>query len=48
MHAKELARRLEASRVSVYALHPGIVNTELMRNLRDRWWYNGCSEALAG
>jgi len=34
LHAKELARRLEGTGVSVYALHPGVIATELGRHLK--------------
>jgi len=33
LHAKELARRLEGTRVRAYALHPGTVATDVWRNL---------------
>ncbi|CAM9678603.1 unnamed protein product [Ectocarpus sp. 6 AP-2014] len=35
LDAKEFAKRLEARGISTYACHPGIVNTELMRNMTD-------------
>jgi retinol dehydrogenase 12 len=33
LHAKELARRLTGTRVTTYALHPGVVATEIWRSL---------------
>src|SRR5262249_52170669 len=33
LHARELARRLEATNVHAYALHPGIVATHVWRNV---------------
>jgi retinol dehydrogenase 12 len=33
LHAKELARRLTGTRVTTYALHPGVVATEIWREL---------------
>lgn len=35
MFTRELAKRLEGSGVSVYSLHPGVINTELGRHLGD-------------
>ncbi len=35
LHAKELARRLKKDGVSVYALHPGVINSELTRHFYD-------------
>ncbi|XP_043201680.1 retinol dehydrogenase 12-like [Amphibalanus amphitrite] len=37
---RELARRLRQRSVSVFSLHPGVVNTEISREQRDRWWYS--------
>lgn len=31
MHCKELARRLAGERISVYCVHPGIVDTDLIK-----------------
>ena len=31
MHCKELARRLRQDRISVYSVHPGIVDTDLIK-----------------
>lgn len=33
LHAKELAKRLENSGISVYVLHPGVIMTELGRHI---------------
>ena len=33
LHAKELARRLNNTGISVYALHPGVIATELGRHI---------------
>eukprot|EP00094_Tigriopus_californicus_P005946 TCALIF_05728-PA protein Name:"Similar to RDH13 Retinol dehydrogenase 13 (Homo sapiens)" AED:0.07 eAED:0.07 QI:2564/0.85/0.87/1/0.42/0.5/8/77/512 len=38
MHANELARRLESSGITVYSLHPGVVNTELSRHMKAKWY----------
>jgi NAD(P)-dependent dehydrogenase (short-subunit alcohol dehydrogenase family) len=32
LFTKELARQLEGTRVTTYALHPGVVNTEVVRH----------------
>ncbi|NXE11676.1 DHR13 reductase, partial [Lophotis ruficrista] len=32
LHARELARRLQGTQVTCYAVHPGFVNTELFRH----------------
>ena len=37
LHAKELARRLDGTGISVYAVHPGVVNTELQRHSDQTW-----------
>ena len=36
LHAKELAKRLEGTGISVYSLHPGAIMTELGRHLEKR------------
>ena len=36
LHAKELARRLENTGISVYVLHPGVIATELGRHLLEK------------
>jgi len=41
MHARELAKRLKGSGVSVFALHPGVIKTDLSRN-------NCCFKCLLG
>ncbi len=33
LHAKELARRLAGTRITTYALHPGVVASEIWREL---------------
>jgi NAD(P)-dependent dehydrogenase (short-subunit alcohol dehydrogenase family) len=33
LFTKELARRLEGTRVTTYALHPGVIKTEITRHL---------------
>lgn len=40
LHAKELARRLEEDKcpIGVYVLHPGVVATELVRHLQEKWY----------
>ena len=35
LHAKELAKRLEGTGISVYSLHPGAIMTELGRHLEN-------------
>lgn len=35
LFSRELARRLEGTRVSVYALHPGVVHTEIWRHSHE-------------
>ncbi|XP_033121555.1 retinol dehydrogenase 11-like [Anneissia japonica] len=40
MFTKELARRLKGTTVTAYALHPGAVNTELMRHMSETWWFS--------
>merc|ERR1711890_113050 len=35
LFSKELARRGEGSGVSVYSLHPGVINTDLSRHIRS-------------
>ena len=35
LFTKELARKGEGSGVNAYALHPGVINTELGRHLKD-------------
>lgn len=36
LHAKELARRLDNTGISVYALHPGVIMTELGRHIEEK------------
>ncbi|XP_054650063.1 dehydrogenase/reductase SDR family member 13-like [Dunckerocampus dactyliophorus] len=36
LFTRELANRLEGSSVTCYSLHPGVINTELCRNMS--WW----------
>lgn len=36
LHAKELARKLENSGISVHVLHPGVIMTELSRHF-EKW-----------
>merc|ERR1711892_1403577 len=43
LFTKELARRLGGSGVTAYALHPGVVATELWRHMGDT---NGCIGSL--
>ena len=38
LHAKELARRVEADGISVYSVHPGVVATDLWRHADKRWY----------
>lgn len=38
LHAKELAKRLEGSGISVYSLHPGVIKTELTRHTNETWY----------
>jgi len=38
LHTKELARRLEGTGVSVYALHPGVVDTDVFRHSKAAWY----------
>ncbi|KAJ9586334.1 hypothetical protein L9F63_020042, partial [Diploptera punctata] len=42
LFAKELARRLEGTEVTTYALHPGVVSTELARNF-DKGYFRGAT-----
>ena len=37
---RELARRLRQRGVSVFSLHPGVVNTDISREQRGYWWYS--------
>ena len=37
---RELARRLRQRGVSVFSLHPGVVNTDISRDQKDKWWYS--------
>jgi retinol dehydrogenase-12 len=37
LFTKELARKTEGSGVTVYALHPGVINTELGRHIKDTY-----------
>lgn len=39
LFTKELAKKLEGTGVTTYALHPGTVDTELARHLRSRWFF---------
>ncbi|KAG8122557.1 hypothetical protein E2320_018048 [Naja naja] len=36
LHARELAKQLEGTNVTCYAVHPGVVNTEITRS--HPWW----------
>ncbi len=36
LHAKELARRLENTGISVYSLHPGAIGTDLGRHMEEK------------
>uniref|UniRef100_A0A8C5WS56 Dehydrogenase/reductase SDR family member 13 n=1 Tax=Laticauda laticaudata TaxID=8630 RepID=A0A8C5WS56_LATLA len=36
LHARELAKRLEGTNVTCYAVHPGVVNTKITRS--HPWW----------
>ena len=38
LHAKELARRLKDEGISVYSLHPGVIDSELWRHQRQAWY----------
>ena len=39
LHAKELARRLEGTGITVYVLNPGTIDTELGRHFYEtNWW----------
>jgi len=37
MHASALARRLENTGITVYSLHPGVIATELIRHMEERY-----------
>ena len=37
LFTKELARRMEGSGVTAYALHPGVINTEVGRHIKDSY-----------
>jgi len=48
LFSKELARRGEGSGVSVYSLHPGVINTDLGRHMKDTFGaIGGCMMAVA-
>jgi NAD(P)-dependent dehydrogenase (short-subunit alcohol dehydrogenase family) len=34
----DLARRLEGTRITVNSCHPGLVNSQLLEAIYDRWW----------
>ena len=38
LHAKELARRLKDEGISVFSLHPGVIDSELWRHQRQAWY----------
>ncbi|TRY61533.1 hypothetical protein TCAL_05730 [Tigriopus californicus] len=49
LHAKELAERLSDTEISVYAVHPGAVDTELGRHFYNKWWaklFKPCASRL--
>ncbi len=48
LHAKELARRVEADGISVYVLHPGVIKTELSRYMLDTWYGRGIVKPAMG
>jgi len=37
LHCRELAKKLENTGISVYSLHPGVINTELGRHIYDQY-----------
>ena len=37
LFTRELAKRLEGTGVATYALHPGVVDTELGRHIQDKF-----------
>ncbi|XP_037068992.1 retinol dehydrogenase 12-like [Pollicipes pollicipes] len=45
LHARELARRLRQRSVTAFSLHPGVVNTDIYREQRGKWYH---SEFLKG
>ena len=48
LFSKELARRGEGSGVTVYSLHPGVINTDLGRHASDTFGpIGGCVMAMA-
>ena len=38
MHANALARRLQDTGITVYSLHPGVIDTELTRHIQKSHW----------
>ena len=38
MHAGALARRLQGTGITVYSLHPGVIDTELPRHIEKSHW----------
>ena len=47
LDAKEFAKRLAARKINTYAVHPGIVNTELTRNMTDNSFVSRVNRLLA-
>lgn len=45
LYCKDLAKRLEADGISAYCMHPGVVYTEIGRNL-DSWTNNSMTRAM--
>jgi len=39
LHGVELAKRLENTGISVYSLHPGVIDTELGRHMQEKWYF---------
>lgn len=37
---REMARRLRQRGISVFSLHPGVVNTDITRDQKSKWWYS--------
>lgn len=47
LDAKEFAKRLAGRGINTYAVHPGIVDTDLMRNMTDNSWTSRMSRWAA-